>query len=146
MKPAPFALLPRMDAVTKPLVFPDLDALAAHIERQRGGQGLELVEVEDMHHQWRSEGGGQGIDAPDARDRGVQVWTLDLGQNRDRCLGWAWLNGGGLETLRDGLRRAGQRPTPRPVSHGGLMADSSALHSRLARQRVLGVDAFARVG
>lgn len=145
MQPAAYAILPRLNAVTKPIVFSDAAGLAAYIERRRGGQGLELVEIEDLHHQWRMEGGGQGVDAPEgARDRGVQVWTTDLGNNRDRCLGWAWLNGGGMEVLRDALRRAAERPAHGVRPRGlGAMGDSSALRSREARARVLGQGAAA---
>lgn len=109
MSPAAYALLPRLDAVTRPIVFPDIQALAAHIERRRQGQALELVEVEDLHHRWHLEGGGVGVDLPLAADRGVQIWTLDMSNGRDRCIGWAWLNGGGLERLREALRGAQSR-------------------------------------
>jgi hypothetical protein len=142
MQPAPFALLPRIDAVTRPIVFADLNALAAHIERGRGQQGLELVEVEDLHFLWRAEGGGRGVDAPPpGSDRGVQVWTRLIDGGRDRCLGWAWLNGGGLETLQAALRRAGAKaaePRSLALSTRGVIADGSALRSRLARSRILG--------
>lgn len=128
MQPAAYALLPRLDAVTKPIVFADVAALAAHVERHRQGQGLELVEIDDLHHRWRAEGGGQGVEAPDAaRDRGVQIWTTDLGNNRDRCLGWAWLDGGGMETLRAALhgvvtRRAHALRDAHAVRHGRAVA------------------------
>lgn len=139
MKPAPFALLPRMDAVTRPIVFADLPAMASHIERGRCGQGLELVEIADLHHQWRAEGGGEGVDAPEGvTDRGVQIWTTDLSGGRDRCIGWAWLNGGGMERLRDALRQASAAPRTRGSdTAGGLIADSSALRSRMARAAIL---------
>lgn len=129
MQPAPFAILPRIDATTRPIVFADLAGLAAHIQRARHGQGLDLVEIEDLHHQWRAEGGGQGVDAPEGvPDRGVQVWTLDLGNNRDRLIGFAWLNGGGLERLRDAIRKAEKTPSvslmANPLSYG--LAPASA--------------------
>lgn len=139
MQPAPFALLPRLDAVTRPIVFQDLDTLAGHVERTRHGQGLDLVEVEDLHFQWRAAGGGKDIDPP-ARDRGVQIWTTDLGNNRDRCLGWAWLNGKGLEALMVALRRAGARAEHRkaePPSHMDLQADSSPWRTRQARPSIV---------
>lgn len=144
MQPAPYALLRRLNAVTKPIIFPDANALAAYIERLRGGQGLELVEIEDLHFLWRAEGGGQGVDAPEVRDIGIQVWTTDLGNNRDRCLGWAWLNGGGMEVLRAAMRRAADRPAHgvRSLGQGGT-ADSSARRSRDARSRLLGLGAVA---
>lgn len=92
---ARFALLPRVDAVTLPVVFDDLDALARSIERRRQGQPIELVDVEEF-------------DRPgDAHTRRVvQVWTLDLGNARDRMIGFAWLEDRGEEALKPALRRA----------------------------------------
>jgi len=43
---AHYALLPRIDTVAKPRVFPDLAALAASIERQR--QGHDIAQVADQ--------------------------------------------------------------------------------------------------
>ena len=132
MTPAPYALLTRLDERTRPTVFPSLAGLAAHIERQRHGQGLELVEVEDLHFLWRTAGGAQGIDAPD-RDLGVQVWTRLLDGGRDRCLGWAWLNGSGLEVLRQALYTAAQR-AERPASQN---RPSDTLRARLAYRELI---------
>ncbi|MBJ7446820.1 MAG: hypothetical protein JHC81_04735 [Brevundimonas sp.] len=135
MQSAPFAILPRLDAVTKPIVFPDANALAAYIERSRGGQGLDMTEVEDLHFLWRAEGGGADVDPPaENRDRGVQVWTTMLDGSRDRCLGWAWLNGGGLEVLKAALRRASMTATSRTAS--GPIGDSSPLQARRAYARL----------
>lgn len=129
MTPAPYALLTRLDERTRPTVFANLQALAAHIERARHGQQLELAEVEDLHFLWRAAGGGQGIDAPE-RDLGVQVWTRLLDGSRDRCLGWAWLGGSGLEVLQRALLRAAQRAErPAPQNHA-----SDTLRARRARQ------------
>ncbi|RZJ19095.1 MAG: hypothetical protein EON91_02560 [Brevundimonas sp.] len=89
-----FALLPRLDATVKPVVFPDIHALARKIQRERGLQALDMTEIEDLELAGR----------PDAH-RGVQIYTLDDGNNRDRFLGYAWLDGGGLETLKSALRR-----------------------------------------
>lgn len=133
MQPAAFAILPRLDATTKPIVFHDVDALAAHVERSRGGQGLEMTEIEDIHFLWRANGGGEGVDAPpENRDRGVQIWTTLIDGSRDRCLGWAWLNGSGLEVLTAALRRAGQAAVARTV--GTL--DGSSLRCREAYARL----------
>lgn len=137
MSPAPFALLPRLDAVTRPIVFATLDALATRIERLRAGQALECIEIEDLHFLWRAEGGGGDVAAPTVRDRGVQVWTLLLDGSRDRCIGFAWLNGGGMETLRAALHRAASGPPARPSRALGLIADSSPLRTRLARAAIL---------
>lgn len=133
MPPAAFALLPRLDAVTKPIVFTDAAALAGHIERARGGQGLDMTEIEDIHFLWRANGGGEGVDAPpEDRDRGVQIWTTLIDGSRDRCLGWAWLNGGGLEVLTAALRRAGQAAVARSVG----VLDGSSLRCRQAYARL----------
>lgn len=128
MTPAPYALLTRLDDRTRPIVFPHLKALADRLERERHGQQLELVEVEDLHFLWRNAGGAEGIDAPE-RDLGVQVWTLMADGGRDRCLGWAWLNGAGLENLRSALHRAGQR-AERPAPQN---RPSDTLRARMAR-------------
>ena len=90
-----FAFAPRLDAVTKPRVFPSLARLADHIERRRHGQPLELVDVEDIEIPGRA-----GL------YRGVQVFTLLLDNGRDRCLGYAWLGGHGRERLEPALRAA----------------------------------------
>ncbi|MCZ8195035.1 hypothetical protein [Brevundimonas sp.] len=90
-----FAFAPRLDAVTKPRVFPSLARLADHIERRRHGQPLELVDVEDIEIPGRA-----GL------YRGVQVFTLLLDNGRDRCLGYAWLGGHGRERLEPALREA----------------------------------------
>jgi hypothetical protein len=90
-----YALLPELSPTAKPVVFPDLDSLARRIHRDRDGQTLDLTEIEDLELQGR----------PDAT-RGVAVWTLDAGNDRDRFLGFAWLDGGGLQLLQLGLRRA----------------------------------------
>ncbi len=132
MTPAPYALLTRLDERTRPTIFPSLAGLAAHIERQRHGQELELVEVEDLHFLWRAAGGAQGIDAPE-RDLGVQVWTRLLDGGRDRCLGWAWLNGSGLEVLQQALYSAGQR-AERPAPQN---RPSDTLRARMARRQLI---------
>lgn len=92
--PARFALLPRFDATVKPIVFPDLNSLARRIQRERGEQAIDLIEVGDLQFHGR----------PDART-GVQVFTLDDTGGRDRFIGYAWLDNGGMETLRSALRR-----------------------------------------
>lgn len=140
MQPAPFALLERLDKTTRPVVFRDLDALAAHIHRARHGQGLDMQEIEDLHHQWRIEGGGVvngvEVDPPeDVRDRGVQVWTTMIDGGRDRCLGFAWLNGGGLEQLKAALRRADAR-ADQQARRRALLSDASQLESRRAYARL----------
>lgn len=99
---ATYAFLPRIDAVTKPIVCADLMALARHIERKRDGHGLQLEDVEDLEF-----AGQPGL------HRGVKVTRLDLANEPEVCLGFAWLRGSGREVLepalRAVLREAGQR-------------------------------------
>ncbi|VDC51410.1 hypothetical protein [Brevundimonas mediterranea] len=95
---ADYALLPRIDTVTKPRVFPSLDALAASIERQRQGQSLFLEEVQDL----------QPLGAAD-QVRAVKVWTTDCDGRQDRMIGFAYLKGAGRELLEWALRLA-RRP------------------------------------
>lgn len=78
----------------KPVAFPDLNALARHIQRVRGLAGLELAEVEDLELQGDVE-----------PRRGVSVYTLDAGNDRDRLIGHAYLDGHGREALQAALRR-----------------------------------------
>ncbi|MFN7129798.1 MAG: hypothetical protein ACK4OJ_12120 [Brevundimonas sp.] len=92
---ADYALLPRIDTVAKPRVFPTLDALAASIERQREGQGLFLEEVQDL----------LPLGAAD-QVRAVKVWTTDCDGGRDRMIGFAYLKGAGRELLEWALRLA----------------------------------------
>lgn len=82
------------DPAVKPRVFPDLEALARHIQRERGLQALELVETEDLEI--------QGDPQP---RRAVTVFTLDAANDRDRLIGHAYLDGRGRETLQAALRR-----------------------------------------
>lgn len=151
MKPAAFALLPRIDKTTVPIVFTGLKAMADHLERQRGDlQGFAMESVEDLHFRWKTQGGGQDVDAPAVPDRGVQIWTtfLESGE-RDRCLGFAWLNGGDMETLTRALTQAGLRARDRkaaPPAQGGLsgvVADDSPYRSRKARLGIIGHPAAA---
>lgn len=90
-----YAFAERLDDATKPRVFPHLKRLADYIESRRFGRALELQEVEDLE-----------IPGRDGLFTGVQVFTLDLSNSRDRCLGWAWLNGRGREVLEPALRDA----------------------------------------
>lgn len=88
-----YAFLPRIDAVTRPVLCPDLMALARHIERQRGDQGLQLIDVEDIEYD------GQVY-------AGVKVMLLDMANDPERCLGFAYLRGSGQDVLRPALRAA----------------------------------------
>lgn len=88
-----YAFLPRIDAVTRPVVFTDLLSLARHIERGRNGQNLQLIEVDDIEY------AGQ-------LHQGVKVMLLDMCNDPDRCLGFAWLRGEGRTVLDPALRVA----------------------------------------
>lgn len=88
-----FALI-GAERFAKPLAFCDIDALARHVQRARGDQGLELIEVPDL------QCAGDRADRP-----GVSIFATDLDGNRDRLIGHAWLNGGGVEHLKAALRR-----------------------------------------
>lgn len=89
-----YALLPSLNAGAQIKAFPDLNALARAIHRERGAAPLDLNEVEDMEIAGHPEA-----------TMGVEVWTLDQGNDRDRFLGFAFLDNHGLETLRPALRR-----------------------------------------
>ncbi len=88
-----FALL-RANPQAKPLAFPDIGALARHIQRERAGRSIELVDIEDL----RFDG--------DANMReGVSIYILDQGGDRDGLIGHCWLDGQGQDALRQALTR-----------------------------------------
>lgn len=88
-----FALL-RAEPQAKPLAFPDIGALARHIQRERGTRSIELVDIEDL----RFDGDANMRD-------GVSVYALDLGGDRDGLIGHCWLDGQGQDALRLALAR-----------------------------------------
>lgn len=93
-----FAFIAHSDAgVAKPFVFPDVHALARHVERRREGRAIELVDAEDVE-----------VPGRDALQVGVQVYLLGMDNARDRPLGWAWLDGQGRERFEPALRTARQ--------------------------------------
>lgn len=89
-----FALLPSLNMREQVRAFPDLNALARHIQRERGDNGLDLNEVEDMEIANRPEA-----------TCGVEVWTTNDANDRIRFIGYAYLDDHGLESLRSALRR-----------------------------------------
>ncbi|PZO07623.1 MAG: hypothetical protein DCF29_03740 [Alphaproteobacteria bacterium] len=93
-----YAFLPRLDAVTKPFVFADIQGLARHIDRNSLGQALQLEEVEDLQF-----AGVEGL------HRGVQVWRLDISNDREASQGYAWLKGRGRDVLDPAMREARRR-------------------------------------
>lgn len=92
---APFAFAERLNGPAKPRVFAGATQLARHIERIRHGQAIELIDVEDIELPGRP-----GLYTA------VQVFTLLLDGGRDRCLGYAWLDGKGRDRLEPALRAA----------------------------------------
>ena len=88
-----YALFRKLDGFAKPTAAPDLHALARMIERERGEQAIQLVEIEDFEF---------------AGDRlmhtAVEVWTLDMAGDRDNRIGVAWLNEDGRDRLEPALR------------------------------------------
>lgn len=88
-----YAFLTRIDGVTRPIVQPDLMALARHIERRRNGQNLQLIDVEDIEYDGQIHAG-------------VKVMLLDLANEPETCLGFAWLRGDGRTVLDPALRVA----------------------------------------
>jgi len=95
-----FALLPSLNAGAQIRAFPDLNALARAIHRARGKAPLDMDEVEDMEIAGRAEA-----------TRGVEIWTMNHGNDRDRFIGYAFLDNAGLDVLRAALRR--NRPAAR---------------------------------
>lgn len=89
-----FALLPSLNAGAQIRAFPDLNALARAIHRARGKAPLDMDEVEDMEIAGRAEA-----------TRGVEIWTMNHGNDRDRFIGYAFLDNAGLDVLRAALRR-----------------------------------------
>lgn len=90
-----FALLGET-AKAKVQAFQDIRALARHIQRARGAQGLDMVEIDNLDVEIAGEPGPAAA---------VQIWTQDDAGGRDRYLGAAWLDGHGLEALKSALRR-----------------------------------------
>ena len=88
-----YAFLTRIDGVTRPIVQPDLMALARHIERRRTGQNLQLIDVEDVEYDGQIHAG-------------VTVMLLDMVNEPEACLGFAWLRGDGRTVLDPALRVA----------------------------------------
>lgn len=88
-----YAFLPRIDGVTRPIVQPDLLTLARHIERRRNRQNLQLIDVEDIEYEGEVHAG-------------VKVMLLDMANEPEACLGFAWLRGDGRTVLDPALRVA----------------------------------------
>lgn len=100
-----YALFRKLDGFAKPVAYADLPALCRAIERERGERAIQLVEIEDFEFQH-----------DDRLHTAVEVWSLDMGGDRDARIGVAWLNERGRETLEPALRAVrlrGRRAEPR---------------------------------
>lgn len=86
------ALFRDLEPATKPLRFETLADMARHLERRRDGRQLDLEEVEDLEFR-----------GSDDLHVGVRVWACDAGGDRDECLGVAWLDGRGRDSLTAAL-------------------------------------------
>lgn len=89
-----FALIPRLDPDVRPIACADADALARAIQRRRALRSIEMVEHDDLELPGRP-----------GPTRGVEVWALDAGNDRDERIGYAFIDGAGMEALRAALRR-----------------------------------------
>lgn len=89
----PFAFAEKLSTDCKPRAFSSATTLANHIEDLRLGRAIELVDVEDIE-----------IAGQPGLYLGVQIFTLDAGNGRDECLGYAWLGGKGRDRLEPALR------------------------------------------
>ncbi|MGQ2989492.1 MAG: hypothetical protein ACT6RD_03485 [Brevundimonas sp.] len=91
----PFALFKKADASdANPSEFATLAQLAARIERKRADRAIQLEEVENLEFQ-----GDRRLHV------GVQVWALDMANEKDELIGLAWLDGKGRSPLDAALRR-----------------------------------------
>ena len=91
--PFRFALF-RDQRAQKPLGFPDIDALARHIQRQRAERGLLLEPKADLELE------GDTVDRP-----GVSVFATDADGNREILIGHAYIEGQPVELLQAAIRR-----------------------------------------
>lgn len=89
-----FALLSALNMGAKVKAFPDLDSLARAIHRARAGQPLDMNEIEDFE-----------ITTHPAANRGVEIYTLNDGNDRTGFVGYAYLDNQGLNALKAALRR-----------------------------------------
>lgn len=77
-----------------PKVFPDIDALARHIQRARGEMAIDLVQIPDLEVQG------------DTRDRpGISVFTQFEDGSRNALIGHVWIDDLTLDHLKAALRR-----------------------------------------
>jgi hypothetical protein len=78
----------------KPIGFTDLDALARHIQRERGELGLDLKPIEDLE-----------IEGETGPRPGVTIFRTDADGNLDKLIGHAWIGGRPVEVLQAAVRR-----------------------------------------
>ncbi len=86
-----FALLPDRAPRTKPAVFPDLPSLARRIHRDRLGQALQLRPDRVI------------VDGQVGPLSVIAIHAEDAAGNVTRFLGYAWLEGRGLDALKGAL-------------------------------------------
>lgn len=94
-----FALLSTLNMGAKVKAFPDLDSLARAIHRARDGQPLDMNEIEDME-----------ITSRPSATRGIEIHTLNDGNDRTGFVGYAYLDNHGLTTLKSALQRTQYAP------------------------------------
>lgn len=75
-----------------PVKFATLRSLAISLHQARRGEQISLTDA-DLQ-----------VTGEARPRRGVLVWTLDDAGEPRRCLGWAYLNGGGWTALQAALR------------------------------------------
>lgn len=78
--------------LAKPVAYQALGDLARAIHVDRAGAAIELQDAVPL----RIRDWGEVL--------GVAVWTLGEGGDRQRYIGWAWLDGGGRRQLEVALQ------------------------------------------
>ncbi|WP_292052070.1 MULTISPECIES: hypothetical protein [unclassified Brevundimonas] len=89
-----FALLPSLAPGARATVFATLEAMESSIHRRRDGQAIELSEIEDVETTHRSD-----------ISRVIEIWALDVGNDRDRLIGFAYLAEKGRAALEAALHK-----------------------------------------
>lgn len=97
-----FALFERIDPAAKPIAYLDLDSLARAIQRRRDLRAIDMVEEPDLELEGRP-----------GPTPAVAVWAQDAGGDRERLIGYAYLDGRGMDALQAALRRNPAVPTER---------------------------------
>lgn len=95
--PARFAFATRLNAFTKPYVFPDGAALARSIHRRRDGQTIQVIGVDDLRAYPNT-----GLARVLPRDRACPGARVLLQHDGDAVatLGWVWADGANAARIR----------------------------------------------